>query len=283
MSNEHNKNLLSELLEAQESGEAVVLATIISTSGSVPRQSGAKMLVFADSRISGTIGGGELEARIIDEALQCLDDGQTRIVPFSLVDPSRGDPGVCGGEVQVYLEPYASPATLLVIGCGHVGKAVAALGHWLGYHVLVSDDREELASPDHIPDADLYLPGPVVDILTQARVHKNTFITVLTRNVLLDREILPLLARTEAPYIGVIGSRRRWQETKKLLLADGMSPEDLARFHSPIGLKLNAESPEEIAVSILSEILMLRHGGTGERLTAPEKALGNAVERKNDE
>ena len=266
MSNDHNKQLLSELLEAQELGKPVVLATIVLARGSVPRQSGAKMLIYGDGRISGTIGGGEMEARIVQEALECLADGETRVVPYSLVDPERGDPGLCGGEVEVYIEPDAPPATLLVIGCGHVGKAVAALGHWLGYRVLVNDDRQELASPDHIPDADLYLPGSISELLSQIRVHSNTFVAVLTRNVLLDREILPLLAATDAPYIGVIGSRRRWQETKKLLLADGMSQEDLKRFHSPIGLKLNAESPEEIAVSILSEILMMRHGGSGERL-----------------
>lgn len=274
MSNDYNKPLLAELLAAQEMGEPVVLATVVKARGSVPRQSGAKMLVYSDGRISGTIGGGEMEARIIDEALQCLADGETRVVPYSLVDPQRGDPGLCGGEVEVYLEPYAPPATLLVIGCGHVGKAVAALGHWLGYRVHVSDDREELAAPDHIPDADLYLPGPVAEILPQARIHHNTFITVLTRNVLLDRELLPLLVATKAPFIGVIGSRRRWQETRRLLLEDGMLEEDLERIHSPIGLELNAETPEEIAVSILSEIMMLRHGGTGERLADTETGKG---------
>jgi xanthine dehydrogenase accessory factor len=146
----------------------------------------------------------------------------------------------------------------------------------------VNDDREELASPDHIPDADLYLPGSVGEVLQQARIHSNTFITVLTRNVLLDRELLPLLVATKAPYIGVIGSRRRWRETKKLLLEDGMAEEDLERIHSPIGLELNAQSPEEIAVSILSEIMMLRHGGTGERLAGEKEVTGSVTYREND-
>jgi xanthine dehydrogenase accessory factor len=271
MSNDYNKPLLSELLQAQESGEPLVLATIIKARGSVPRQSGAKMIVYSDGRISGTIGGGELEARIIGEALECLADGETRVISYSLVDPQRGDPGLCGGEVEVFLEPYAPPATLFVIGCGHVGKAVAALGHWLGYRVHVNDDRVDLASPVNIPDADLYLPGSVAEILSQVRIHRNTFITVLTRNVHLDRKLLPLLVATEAPYIGVIGSRRRWRETRKLLLEDGMAEDELARIHSPIGLELNAQTPEEIAVSILSEIMMLRHGGTGQRLVGSQK------------
>ncbi len=283
MSNEHNKQILSDLLKAQEKGEPVVLATIIKARGSVPRQSGAKMLVYRDGRISGTIGGGEMEARIIREALECLQEDETRVIPYALVDPGRGDPGVCGGEVEVFLEPFASPATLLVIGCGHVGKAVAELGHWLGYRVVVNDDRPELAAPEHIPNADLYLPGSVAEILPQARVHASTYIAVLTRNVLLDREILPLLAQTEAPYIGVIGSSRRWLETQKLLSADGVLQADLDRFHSPIGLELNAESPEEIAVSILAEIMMLRRGGSGERLAANNLVQDNAKEMKENE
>ena len=266
MNGEKIRELLSELMAAQEAGEPVVLATIIRASGSVPRGSGSKMLVYGDGRISGTIGGGEMEARVVQEAQACLNDGQTRIVPYSLVEPERGDPGLCGGEVEVYLEPYAAPATVLIVGCGHVGKAVASLAYWLGYRVLLNDDRPELVSPENIPEADLYLHGDIDQLLEQVQIHSNTHIAILTRNVALDRQILPRLADTPAPYIGVIGSRRRWKETQKLLLADGLSEADLRRFHSPIGLELNAETPEEIAVSIMAEIIMLRRGGTGERM-----------------
>lgn len=269
MSGETNQQILSELMAAQQAGEPVALATIIRARGSVPRQSGAKMLIYDDGRISGTIGGGEMESRVIKEAQACINDGQTRIVPYSLVDPQRGDPGLCGGDVEVYLEPYAPPATVLVIGCGHVGKAVGALAHSLGYRVLVNDDRAEMASPENIPQADVYLPGDIEDVLAQLNIHNNTYIAVLTRNVLLDRQILPKLANSDAPYIGVIGSRRRWQETKKLLSEDGLSDSKIQRFHSPIGLELNAESPEEIAVSIMAEIIMVRRGGTGERMGGP--------------
>jgi len=269
MNSDHNRHLLNELLDAQEAGEPVVLATVIRARGSVPRQSGAKMLVYGDGRISGTIGGGEMESRVVQEARASLTDGQPRILPYALVDPQRGDPGLCGGEVEVYLEPYAPPATIVVIGCGHVGKAVASVAHWLGYRVIVTDDRADLAAPDNIPEADLYLPGEIDDVLEQLPIHNNTHVVLLTRNVLLDRQILPQLADTSAPYIGVIGSRKRWQQTKKLLLADGLSEADLERYHSPVGLELNAETPEEIAVSIMAEIIMLRRGGTGERMGGP--------------
>jgi xanthine dehydrogenase accessory factor len=264
--NNDNHRIIRELLAAQEAGTPVVLATITKARGSVPRHTGTKMLVYDDGRFTGTIGGGEVEARVIEEAHSALDDGQARILPYSFVDPAQGDPGVCGGEIELYLEPFLPPATLFVIGCGHVGQALADLGHWLGFRVAVTDDRVELVTPEQIPHADVYLPGSIEDALTAQTISRSTFITLVTRNVALDRQILPLLAKTPAPYIGVMGSRRRWAETKKLLLADGFSEADLARFHSPLGLELNAETPKEIAVSILAEIIMLHRGGTGERM-----------------
>ncbi|MBK8905029.1 MAG: XdhC family protein [Anaerolineaceae bacterium] len=253
-----NLHILTELLAAQQTGEPVVLATVIKARGSVPRHSGSKMLIFGDGRTSGSVGGGEMEARVVQEAVLALKDGRTRILPYTLVEPERGDPGVCGGEVEVYLEPYAPQATLLVIGCGHVGQAVAELGHFLGYRVVVTDDREALASPDIIPNADVYLPGSFADALAQNPITANTFIVLVTRNVLVDREIVPLLVHSPAAYIGVLGSSRRWAETKRLLLEDGLAAEDLDRFHAPIGLEIEAETPEEIAVSIMGQIIQLR-------------------------
>ena len=253
-----NLRILSELLAAQQAGEPVVLATVIKARGSVPRHSGSKMLVFGNGRISGSIGGGEMESRVIEEALLALADGRTRVLPYSLVEPKRGDPGVCGGEVEIYLEPYAPPATLFVVGCGHVGQAVAELGHFLGYRVVVTDDREALASPEIIPNADLHLPGSFTDALAQNPITANTYIVMVTRNVLVDRDIVPLLIHSPARYIGMMGSSRRWAETKRLLLEDGLSADDLTRVQAPIGLEIEAETPEEIAVSIMAQIIKLR-------------------------
>lgn len=253
--------LLEELLAAQAASRPVALATVIRAQGSVPRHAGAKMLVYADGRTSGTIGGGEMEARVVAAAKEALVDGQSRIVPYSLVDPKRGDPGVCGGQVEIYVEPYLGQDTLLVVGCGHVGRALASLGHWLGYRVIVHDDRPELATPENVPDADVYLSGPLHEALRDYPVDSRTFVTLVTRNVMVDRQVLPSLLATPAPYVGVMGSRRRWEETKRLLLEDGVHPDTFARVHSPIGLELQAESPSEIAVSIMAQIILVQRGG----------------------
>lgn len=245
----------------------MVLATVVKARGSVPRHAGSKMLIYEDGRISGTVGGGEMEARVVEAAPAVLGQGKPRVLAYSLVDPKRGDPGVCGGDMEVYLEPYLPPATIFIIGAGHVGQAVAELAHWLGYQVVVNDDREELVSPELLPDADRLLAGSIEDALAQHQITRNTFILLLTRNVMIDRQILPSLLHAPAPYIGIIGSRRRWEHTKTLLKEDGIADEALERFHSPIGLELNAETPAEIAVSIMAEIIMLRNGGTGERMS----------------
>jgi xanthine dehydrogenase accessory factor len=255
--------LLEKLLAAQAAGQSVVLATVVKTQGSVPRHAGSKMLVYADGRIEGTIGGGEMEARVLEESLAALKEGRPRLISYSLVDPGDGDPGLCGGQVEVYIEPYRPPASLLIVGCGHVGRALAHLAAWLGFNVAATDDRQELVTAELMPQAHTLLPGSFDDALASFQVTGNTYVVLVTRNVLVDRQILPKLLPTPAPYIGVIGSRKRWLETRKLLLEDGLSETELARFHSPVGLELNAETPEEIAVSIMAEIIMWRRGGSG--------------------
>ena len=252
----NNKMILKELVTAQEAGETVVLATVTSAKGSVPRHAGSKMLIYEDGRLSGTIGGGEMESRVIKEAKTALQDGQARKLPYKLIDPKKGDPGVCGGEVEVYIEPYFPLKTAFIVGCGHVGKAVADLAHWLGYQVVVTDDRVELVSQEQIPHADVYLPGSIASALAEYKITNQTYIIVVTRNVEIDQKLIPHLVETVAPFIGVMGSKRRWKKTKELLKKDGLSEAQIDRCHSPIGLEIKAESPEEIAVSIMADIIL---------------------------
>ncbi len=256
-----DRHVLEELLAAQARREPVALAVIIRDQGSVPRHAGMKMLVYGNGRTLGTIGGGEMEARVVAAAAEALRDGRTRLVPYALVDPQRGDPGVCGGQVEIYVEPYVALPTLYVLGCGHVGRALVSLGHWLGYRVVAWDDRPELATAGNVPDADARLSGPLADALAAQPIDARTYVAVVTRNVGLDRALVPQLLATPAAFIGVMGSRRRWQETRRQLLADGLPAERLTRVNAPIGLEINAESPAEIAVSIIAQIIMAQRGG----------------------
>jgi len=255
-------------LEARNGGG--VLCTIVRSQGSTPRHTASKMLVYPDGRITGSVGGGELENRVIAEALQALEDGKARILQYAMADPARGDPGVCGGQVEVYVEPILPRPTLLVIGAGHVGKAVVHLAHWLGYYVVVSDDRTDLCHPETIPEADVYIPLPMAELPTQVEITPWTAIVLTTRGSDVDVIGLPALLNTPAGYIGLIGSRRRWEITRKQLSEQGVEAAQLERVRSPIGLELNAETPEEIAVSIMAEVLMLRLGGHGRAMSRLE-------------
>lgn len=248
------------ILEAKRQGRPVALATVVCARGSVPRQAASKMLVFADGRTVGTVGGGEIEALSIQAGREALGDGQARLETFSLAGPGPEAVGVCGGQVEVFIEPMLPPATVLILGCGHVGQAVAHLARWLGFRVAVSDDREELCTPEHMPEADLYLPGEVAAVLSHTPIDNQTYVVALMRSYTYDVAALPILLETEAAYIGVIGSRRRWASAVKELEALGIEAQALERVHTPIGLPLDAETPQEIALSIMAEIMALRSG-----------------------
>ncbi|RPI96672.1 MAG: XdhC family protein [Chloroflexi bacterium] len=256
-------------LIAQREGRPAALATVVQTQGSVPRQAGSKMLVWADGSLIGTVGGGEMEARTVQEALDAIRSGQARLMRYNLADLESGDPGVCGGTVQLFVEPLMPPPTIVVIGCGHVGKAVADLAKWMEYRVVVTDDRPGYATPEQIPGMDGYLEMPAADLTNRLTITHQTYLVAVTRGLVVDKDLLPALLATDAPYIGLIGSRRRWAMTVQALVEQGISRDALARIHAPIGLELRAETPKEIALSILAEIVMVQRGGTGEPMQWP--------------
>ena len=221
------------------------------------------MLVYPDGKFIGTVGGGDLEHRVLDEAWMALSDGKPRHLQYNMADPSRGDPGVCGGQVEVFVEPILSTPTLVVIGAGHVGKAVVHLAKWLGFRVAVCDDRAEFCNPEATPGADEYYPVEMGKLADSLKVTKRTYLVVTSRGSNVDALGLPSLLESDAAYIGVIGSKRRWATTVRALKEKGVKEELIAKVHSPMGLELQAETPEEIAVSIMAEILMIRDKGSG--------------------
>lgn len=248
------------LAELETRQEVAALCTVVQSLGSTPRHVGSKMLVYADGSILGSVGGGEMESRVIAEAMSAMADGAPRLLQYSMSEPERGDPGVCGGQVEVFVEALRPRSLLVVVGAGHVGRAVVHLARWLGFRVAVSDDRPEFCTPEAVPEAEEYFPGPLEELPARLKITPWTYLVLATRGVPIDVRGLPALLETPAAYIGVIGSKRRWATTRKELLEAGIPQEKLARVRSPIGLELNAETPEEIAISILAEIIQLRRG-----------------------
>jgi xanthine dehydrogenase accessory factor len=256
-------SIFEALSDLEKKGKSGALCTIIETSGSTPRHEGSKMLVYPDGKFLGTVGGGEIESRVIQEALESLKDSKTRLLHYEMIDPKAGDPGVCGGQVNIFVEPILAKPLMLIIGGGHVGKAVAHLAKWSGFRVAVSDDRAELCNSEANPDADEFYPCQMADLPQQVEINPSTYIVLTTRGVAVDIPGLPPLLETDARYIGLIGSKRRWLTTQKQLISSGIPEETINRIHSPIGLDLKAETPEEIAISIMAEVIMVRYGGSG--------------------
>jgi xanthine dehydrogenase accessory factor len=245
--------LLHRLVESVDGDEPVVVATIVETRDAAPSHAGTKMLVYADGRCVGSVGGGPVEARVAADALAALDDGSGRLARYDLREL-----GICAGEMTVYLEPQLSPPTVLVVGCGHVGRAVVELAHWLGFRVVAVDDRVEYVTRELLPDADVLLPGAIEQSLADLDITERTHAALTTRGTDVDLAALPLLLESPARSIGVLGSRRRWQETRAALRGRGLADEALDRVRAPIGLDLPARTPREIALAILGEILATR-------------------------
>jgi xanthine dehydrogenase accessory factor len=251
-------DILRTLTNKVQAGRAVALVTVVATARSVPRHAGAKLLVISGAETIetiGTIGGGEMEARCIVEATAAMGDGKSRTLTYELLDAANGDPGVCGGTVELFVEPFLPVPTVYVIGCGHVGAAVVNLAKWMGYRVVATDDRVALATPTNLPGADAVFAGPFAAALQAEPISAHTSVVVVTRNMAVDLELLPLVLETPARFIGVMGSTRRWAATVTSLSERGISSEALDRVHSPIGVNINAETPEEIAVSIMAAVV----------------------------
>jgi xanthine dehydrogenase accessory factor len=245
--------------EFEKSGESFVVCTIVNSKGSTPRRTGSKMIVRQNGDMIGSVGGGEVEHRVRQEALDALSNGKAKMLHYQLTDPDKGDPGVCGGELDIFIEPVNQKEKIIIVGAGHVGGALAHLAKWSGFKVAISDDRPEIGTQINEADVDEIWIGSIDQISQHIEINKDCYLVLTTRSAELDMEGLPGLMALDPGYIGVIGSKRRWAVTRAGLINNGMNEALLERIHTPVGLKIGAETPEEIAVSIMAEIIQIKH------------------------
>jgi xanthine dehydrogenase accessory factor len=223
------------------------------------------MVVFADGRMVGTIGGGCYENDAFWKAREVLRTHEPRIVRYELTDDFAEESGlICGGQMEVYIEPVEPAPRLYVVGAGHVGLHLARLAQGTGFRVHVLDDREKFANRERFPDADEVTVEDIPAWLHRAELPANTYAVIVTRGHRHDLDALRALAARDLRYVGLIGSRAKVKRIYDALLQEAMPPECLARVHAPIGLDIGAVSPEEIAVSILAELIAVRRGKMAE-------------------
>jgi xanthine dehydrogenase accessory factor len=249
-------DIFEEVVRLKAHGRSSALATIVECKGSSPQKQGAKMLVRDDGTIMGTLGGGCIEADVVAYARMAMQDGQPRTVPFELTEKEGGL--VCGGTLTVYIEPVFADPRLVVLGAGHVGKALAKLARFAGFHVTVADDRAQFANRDTVPDAHELVVSEFPEVFSSIPVNRGTYLVIATRGHNHDFETVRAALRTDAGYIGLLGSRRKKGILINTLKASGFPQEDIQRVIIPVGLPIGSVSPEEIAVSIMAQIIQHR-------------------------
>jgi xanthine dehydrogenase accessory factor len=257
--------ILEEVVAAREGGPAVVVATVIQSPADAPVSVGAKLLLRHDGFTLGSLGGGPLEAAVLADASEALRRHAVES-PFYAVDGTRLSRREAEGRAayQVMLEAHEPPATLLIVGGGHIGKALATIGDLCGFSVVVVDDRPEYANVERFPEADRVICADFAEALREFPIDPNTYIVTVTRGHRHDEVSLRQVAESPAAYVGMIGSRRRVGAVFQHLMDDGLDPEAVRRVHTPIGLDIGAETPEEIAVAIMAEVIQARRGGSGQ-------------------
>ena len=253
-----SEEIYQEIARINADGEEAALATVIAASGSTPREIGAKMLVRGDGSIVGSIGGGSLEAKVIKQALSVIKRGQPQRFQYNLT-AEEGELGmICGGDTEVFIEPVLSSSTLLIFGAGHISLALAKIGKLIGFKVAVIDDRSEFANQARFPEADLILTEDFNAAFSKLTINKSSYIVIVTRGHQHDEQVLELALGTEPNYIGMIGSHTKNKAVFSHLLARGIPQERLDQVHAPVGLEIQARTPEEIAVSIMAEVIKVR-------------------------
>ena len=252
--------VLAALVRALERGEDSALVTIVSAQGSTPQRVGAKMLVFADGRTVGTIGGGCYENDALWRAKEALQTRTSRLVRYDLTDDVAEESGlICGGHMQVYIEPVEPIPDLYLIGAGHVAQHLARVATPAGFRTHIVDDREKFANRERFPDAEGIVVDAIPEWLSRSSLRCNAYVVVVTRGHRHDFEALCMLATRDLRYLGLIGSKAKVKRLYDLLVNE-IPAECLSRIHAPIGFDIGAITPEEIAVSILAELIAVRRG-----------------------
>jgi xanthine dehydrogenase accessory factor len=258
-------DIYAELARLTAAGEEAALCTVISASGSTPREEGAKMLVRADGSIVGTVGGGAVEKAAIKEALDVIKRGRAKKMEYKL--NAQGDLGMlCGGDTEIFIEPIAAAPALFVFGGGHIAVPLVKMAALCGFRATVIDERPDYGCPSRFPEAVEAMSLEIPEAYKRLSIDKGSYIVIITHGHKGDEVALEGALKTPAKYIGMIGSQAKDKSVYARLMSKGFTQKDLDRTHGPIGLRIKAQTPEEIAVSILAEMIAVKRGADG---TAP--------------
>jgi len=252
-------DIFAEIAKLRKEGRKAALATIIQVQGSIPSYESSKILIRDDGSIAGTVGGGCVEAEVWSVAQEVMREEKPRRLHFNLnAEPEYDNGLLCGGSLDIFIEPILATPTLCLFGGGHVSLYVCKVASLAGFDVVVVDDREAFASKERFPEAAETYAGPWEEIFPKLKINGFSYLVIVTRGHKGDLACLRWAVNTPARYIGMIGSKRKVIEIRKVLEGEGVPPEKLDRVHAPIGLDIGALTPEEIGVAIVAEMIAVR-------------------------
>ena len=252
-------DIYEQIVELRRQGRRGAVATITNVRGSIPSFQTAKMLVRDDGSIVGTIGGGCVEAEVWQVAREVMEEEKPRSLTFNLNNNPKYDTGlVCGGTLEIFIEPVLPPALLYIFGAGHVAYNLYKVAAIAGFDVVVVDDREAYANRERFPDAREVIAQDFELATWQLNPPETSYFVIETRGHRDDMRVLRWALNTRARYLGMIGSRRKTISIYKELEKEGIPAEKFKDIHAPVGLEIGAVTPEEIAVAIVAEMIAIR-------------------------
>ena len=259
-----NEEVFRAVNEVFERGESAALVTIIRTQGSTPQRVGAKMLVYPDGRTVGTIGGGCYENDAFWKARRALESRKPLVARYELADDLAEESGlICGGQMEVYIDPLEASPHLYLVGAGHVAYHLGHLAPPAGFRLHVIDDREKYCSVDRFPEAVEVAVDDIPAWLEKTEFPPTAYVVILTRGHRHDLDALRALATQPVRYLGLIGSKAKVARLHEALREEGVTVAHPDRLHAPVGLDIGAVTPQEIAVSILAELIAVKYGKLG--------------------
>jgi xanthine dehydrogenase accessory factor len=252
-------DLFDEIIRLRKLGQKCALCTIVQVRGSIPSYESAKLLVREDGSMLGTIGGGCVEAEVWNAAREVIDTEKPRHLTFSLGQDAAYDNGlICGGQLNVFVEPVIPQPRALIFGAGHVSKSLSKAASMAGFATVVVDDREQFANRERFPEADEVFAAEYEELFPKLEVNANSYIVIVTRGHRDDMRVLRWAVTTPARYIAMIGSKRKTIAVVKELEKEGFRREQFEKVFAPMGLEIGAITPEEIAISVVAEMIAVR-------------------------
>ncbi len=252
-------DIFDEIVRLRRQGQKCALATIVQVNGSIPSYESAKLLVREDGSITGTIGGGCVEAEVWTAAREVIETEQPKHLTFSLGQDAAYDNGlICGGQLNVFVEPIIPQPRAFIFGAGHISKSLSKVATLAGFATVIVDDREQFANRDRFPEADEVHAGEYEEVFPKLEVNSSSYLVIVTRGHRDDMRVLKWAMSTPARYISMIGSKRKVLGVMKELEKEGLRREEFDRLHAPMGLEIGAISPEEIAIAVAAEMIAVR-------------------------